>query len=202
MDSNDFLLGGGGTSAKFEGIGETITGTIESTEVKQQTDINSGAPLVWDDGTPRMQLVVRLKTELRDDADDDGVRALYVKGSKKPGSQSMHDAVASAVRTAGAKGLEVGGTLAVTLAGEEPPKSRGMSPRKLYAATYTAPDKAAATGDYLGTNPAPQQAPPAPAAPPQQAPAAPAPQQAAPAAASPSAEEIAAFQQWKANQAS
>lgn len=198
MDTNDFLLGGGGASAKFDNVGDSITGVIESTEVKQQTDIQSGAPLTWDNGDPRMQLVVRLKTDLRDPniEDDDGVRAIYVKGSKKPGSQSLHDAVASAVRAVGAKGLEVGGTLTVTFTGEEPSQTRGFNPRKLYTAQYATPDKAAATGDYLGTNPTPQQAPAA---------AAPAPQQQTPppAGQQPSAEELAAFKAWQqANQAS
>lgn len=206
MDTNDFLLGGGGTSARFDNVGDSITGTVESTEVKQQTDIGSGAPLTWDDGSPRMQLVVRLKTAQRDPEveDDDGVRALYVKGSKKAGSRSLHDAVASAVRAAGAKGLEVGGTLSVTFTGEEASATRGFNPRKLYAATYAVPDKAAATGEYLGTaqqQPAQQAAPtvaqPAPA--PQPAPQQPAPQQPA-AQAGPSAEELAAFQAWKNGQ--
>lgn len=150
-DANDFLMGGGGASAKFDAIGDTITGTIVSTEVRQQTDIGDGKPLVWDDGSPRMQLVVTLATDARDDTDDDGRRNLYVKGSKAPGSQSMHDAVRAAVQAAGAKGLEPGGTLTVTYVGDEPSKTRGFSPRKRYQATYAKPDHAASTGDFLGT---------------------------------------------------
>lgn len=185
-NADAFLLGGGGQSAKFENVGDAVTGTVESTEVRQQTDFQSGQPLTWDDGSPRQQLVVSLRTGQKDDADDDGVRKIYVKGSKKPGSQSLHDAVASAVKQSGAKGLEEGGTLTVTYSGDEPPQQRGMSPRKLYTATYAAPDKAAQTGDFLGTQP-PQQA--APAA----APAQPAPAQGTP-------EQAAAFQQWLASQ--
>lgn len=188
-----FLLGGGGQSASFEATGDSVTGTVESTEVRQQTDFQSGQPKTWDDGSPVMQLVVSLQTGQREDNDDDGVRKVYVKGSKKPGSQSLHDAVATAVRQSGAKGLEEGGTLTVTYTGDEPPKTRGMSPRKLYSATYVAPDKAAQTGDFLGTAPTgqPQQAPataPAPAAQP-----AAAPQQGSP-------EQAAAFQAWLATQ--
>lgn len=186
-----FLLGGGGQSATFDGVGDSVTGTVESTEVRQQTDFQSGQPKTWDDGSPVMQLVVSLQTTLRDDADDDGIRKVYVKGSKKPGSQSLHDAVATAVRQAGAKGLEEGGTLTVTYTGDEPPKTRGMSPRKLYSATYEAPDKAAATGDFLGTAPAQQQAPAPQAAPAAQPAAAPQPG---------SPEQAAAFQAWLATQ--
>lgn len=204
-DPNSFLLGGGGSSAKFDQPGDTVAGTITSTEVREQTDIQTGKPLTWDNGDPRMQLVVSLQTDLRDDNDDDGVRAVYVKGSKKPGSKSLHDAVRAAVQSAGAKGLEVGGTLSVSYVGDEPSQTRGFSPRKLYEARYAAPDKAAQTGGFLGTAPA-QQAPaggqagdpwatqqqqapaPQPAA---QAPQ-PQPQQAAPADSQVSAENAAA----------
>lgn len=150
--AEQFLLGGAGKSAKFENIGATITGTISTPpEVKQQTDMTTGSPLTWDNGDPRMQLVVTLQTTLRDDEDDDGLRKLYVKGSKDPSSQSLHAAVAGAVTAAGAKGLEIGGTLTVTYVGDGVAKTRGFNPPKKYQATYKAPDAAA----YLGTDQAP-----------------------------------------------
>jgi hypothetical protein len=154
---DQFLLGGGGASAKFDTIGDSVTGVIISTDVQQQTDITTGAPLTWDNGDPRQQLVVRLQTSQRDpdNPDDDGTRAVYVKGSKKTGTRSMHDAVATAVRAAGGKGLEEGGTLTVKFVGEEPPSQRGLSPRKLWEATYVQPDRAAQSGTFLGTT-APQ----------------------------------------------
>ena len=218
--ADSFLLGGGGASAKFENVGDTVTGTIVTTEVTNQTDLATGAVLTWDDGSPRQQLVVSLQTQEKTDADDDGVRKVYVKGSKKPGSRSLHDAVASAVRASGAKGLTPGGTLSVKYIGDEPSATRGFNPRKLYEATF-APS---AGGDFLGTAapapaPAPQQAPqaagaPAPAAPPvtqQQAPAqqyaqpapagAPAPAAAAPAMSEEQQAQAAAFAQWQASQA-
>lgn len=214
--ADSFLLGGGGASAKFENVGDTVTGTIVTTEVTNQTDLATGAVLTWDDGSPRQQLVVSLQTQEKTDADDDGVRKVYVKGSKKPGSRSLHDAVASAVRASGAKGLTPGGTLSVKYIGDEPSATRGFNPRKLYEATF-APS---AGGDFLGTAapaPAPQQAPqatpaPAPAAPPvtqQQAPAqqyaqpaptgAPAPA-AAPAMSEEQAAQAAAFAAWQERQ--
>lgn len=147
--SNDFLLGGGSKSAKFENIGDSISGTIVTSEVKQQTDIATGALLTWDNNDPRMQLVVTLQTDLHDDNDDDGQRSIYVKGSKKSGTKSLHDAVAQAVRDAGARGIEPDGTLSVTYTGTEPSATRGFNDRKLYKATYKVPDKAAASGDFL-----------------------------------------------------
>lgn len=197
MSNNEidgFLLGGGGKSASFETIGDSVTGTILSAEVKDQTDIGTGKPLTWDNGEVKKQLVVKLQTTLAEDGDDDGVRAIYVKGSKKAGSRSLHDAVAGAVRAAGAKSLEVGGTLTVTHDGTEPSQTRGFSDRKLYSATYAAPNKAAQAGNFLGT----QQAttPPQQTAPPVAAQAAP---QAAP-AVDPAA--LAAFQAWQQSQQS
>jgi hypothetical protein len=143
-----FLLGGGGKSAKFENVGDSVTGTIASPpEVKQQTKMGTGDPLTWDNGDPKMQLVVALQTTLREDGDDDGIRNLYVKGSKKPESQSLHAAVAGAVAAAGAKGLDIGGTLTVTYIGNGVSTTVGFNPPKKYQATYKAPDAA----EFLGT---------------------------------------------------
>lgn len=179
-NADDFLLGGGGKSASFPQIGASITGTIAAPpETRQQTDI-SGNLLTWDNGDPRWQLVVPLQTTLKDDPDDDGIRNLYVKGSKDPKSQSLHAAVAAAVVAAGAKGLELGGTLTVTYVADGVASTRGFNPPKKYEAKYARPDTTQASGDFLGTgqqvntqtgevtqappwNPAPQaqQAPPA-----------------------------------------
>lgn len=189
QSADAFLLGGGGQSASFENVGDSITGTVDSTEVRQQTDMVTGEPETWPSGDPKMQLLVKLQTADREDGDDDGIRTLYVKGSKKAGSRSLHDAVASAVRSSGAKGLEEGGTLTVTHDGTEPSSTRGFSDRKLYSATYVAPDKAAQTGDFLGTAPPAQQQ----ATPPPAAPAAGAPAQGTP-------EQIAAFNAFMASQ--
>lgn len=166
--TDEFLMGGGTKSAfsKNDPIGFTVTGKIVSTEVRQQTSLEDGKPLTWDNGDPRMQLVVTLATDIADDEDDDGRRAVYVKGSKQSGSKSLHDAVRAAVQAAGARGLEPGGTLSVSYIGSEPAKTRGFSDRKLWGATYRAPDRAAVTGDFLGTTPTPVpavQAPPVPA---------------------------------------
>lgn len=178
---DDFLLGGGAGSAfgKDDPVGTTVTGTIAVTPTVQvQTDIATGKPLAWENGDPKEQLVVTIQTALRADEDDDGKRNLYVKGSKKAGSKSMHDAVASAVRASGAKGLAVGGTLTVQFVGTEPSQTRGFNDRKLYAATYEPP--AAAANGFLGVDQTQAPAQVAPVAAPVQAavaatPAAPAP---------------------------
>lgn len=131
--ADDFLMGGGGApSAAFPSIGTTLTGRVtEKPSVEQQRDISTGEKKFWNDGNPMMQLVVTLQTEQRDPSieDDDGRRRLFVKSQ-------MKNAIADAVRAAGAKGLEVGGTLTVTFTHELPPKQRGFSPMKQYAAQY------------------------------------------------------------------
>lgn len=143
--ADQFLMGGGVTSAKFEAINDYVVGTItDEPEVRQQTDLNTGALKVWDDGRPMMQLVVTLQTEQRNDNDDDGLRRVYVKG------KSLTDAVREAVRKAGAKGLEVGGTLKVAYVGDGVATKKGFNPPKQYLAEYTRPT-GSASANFLGT---------------------------------------------------
>ena len=174
-DPDKFLSSTGSPSAfdKNDPVGTTVTGTIaEKPVVAQQTDIQTGKPLEWDNGDPKLQLIVTLQTSLRTSDDDDGLRRVYVKGSTKSGCRSLHDAVATAVKESGAKGLEVGGTLAVTFIGTEPSQTKGFNDRKLYSATYV-PPAAVEANAFLGTSqPASVAVTPAAAAP---APAAPAP---------------------------
>lgn len=167
-EADQFLTGGGVPSAfgKDDPVGTQVTGTItEKPTVKQQTDLETGKPMTWDNGDPRMQLVVTLQVDgIPVTDEDDGRRRIYVKGSKTPGSRSMHDAVASAVRAANVKGLEAGGRLTVQYAGNEPSKTRGFNDRKLWAAAYAPPPPGHESGSFLGTSASPQ-APAPPTAP-------------------------------------
>lgn len=151
----DFLTGGGGKSASFKDVGDTIKGTVVAAEMRQQIDIDTGKPATWDNGDPKMQAVITLQTEDRDDADDDGIRNLYVKGSKKPESQSLAAALAAAIKKAGAP-LDVGGTLACRYTGDGVPSKRGFNAPKQYAMSYKPP--AIDLGDFAdapaGTAPA------------------------------------------------
>jgi len=138
---NDFLLGGGAASAKFAQLGDTVTGTITVTpQLRQQTDYKTRKPMFWDDGQPKMQVVVTLQTDQRAAADDDGTRSVYIKGD-------MQRATREALRASGAKGLEVGGTLTVVFVGEEPTSG---DPKKLYQATYLPPSNAAVNAFVTG----------------------------------------------------
>lgn len=194
LTPEQFLMGGGGKSAKFDTPGTTITGTITSPpQVRQQTDMETGKPLTWDNGDPRLQLVVQLQTNEHDDNDDDGTRNLYVKGSRDPASGSLHAAVAIAVQAAGAKGLEPGGTLSVKYVGDGVAKTRGFNPPKRYVAKYTPPaadwfnTDTTATGDQAGEETGAQGSP----APPDPWASTPAPAAAA-ASSGPTPEQVAA----------
>lgn len=147
-DPNSFLMASGAKSAKFPTPGTKITGTIEDLAVTQQTDMG-GAPKHWDNGDPMMQLVVTLATDERDpdDAEDDGIRKLYLKGGNKP--TTSQGAVAAAVKTAGAKGLAEGGKLSVKYTGDGEPTQRGFSPPKEYAAKYEPPAAATVAVDDI-----------------------------------------------------
>lgn len=77
-DTLDALLAGGGKTAKFETIGTTHSGTITDVSVRQATNFDTGKPEFWDDGNAKQQIVVSIQTPERLDADDDGVRAIYI----------------------------------------------------------------------------------------------------------------------------
>ncbi|MYX16881.1 hypothetical protein GTY67_26390 [Streptomyces sp. SID8374] len=176
--ADDFLMGGGGApSAKFPTPGTVLSGRItERPTVEQQRDIKDGSKKFWGDGNPMMQLVVTVQTDERDpqNEEDDGRRRLFVKGQLK-------NAIADAVRTAGARGLEVGGTLTVTYTHDGTATQRGFSPPKQYTAQYVAAAANALHTPDPGTA-APQQQYTAPPAAQQYTPPAPAPAAAPPAA--------------------
>jgi len=160
MDANDLLMGGGIKSAAFpdQQYGHTVGGPIvRPPQVRQQTDFDTGKPKFFDNGDPMMQIVVQVQTDQRDQADstDDGVRAFYLKGQ-------MQAAVRDAVRTVGAKGLEVGGQLYIKYVKDEP-NSRGRGKdKKVYAARYTAPAGQAANDALMGGDGGSTPAPAAP----------------------------------------
>ena len=134
MDPNAFLMGTGGRSAKFKAVGDKVSGVIFGMEMRQQTSID-GDPLVWDDGKPRMQMVVTLLTKDHEDEDDDGLRRVFIKGQ-------MQKAVRDAVMKAGQRGLGEGGELAIQYTGDAEPTRRGVSGAKQYRARYEAPQVA------------------------------------------------------------
>ncbi len=123
----DMLSPRGVPSFKFAAIGDQIRGTIAASETRQQIDLD-GKPLEWDDGQPKMQLVITLDTDLRDaEIDNDtGQRRIF---AKKPGA--MLNALIAAHKEVP---LEVGTELAVSYVGDGEPTKKGYSAPKLYEA--------------------------------------------------------------------
>ncbi len=159
---SEFLTGGAGAkSALLANIGDTITGTVVSADVIQQSDFATKKPKFWDDGGPMMQLRVILATNERDplDPDDDGERALYLKGSKKD-PHSSAGALVEALKQAKVSGLEVGGKLMAQYISDRP--SNMGNPAKQWRIAYKAP--ALGAGFLDAPEPAAASAPtPAPA---------------------------------------
>ncbi len=140
----------GGHTAKFEDIGDGVEGVVLFADEVPQTDIETGKPVLWDDGKPRMQWVVDVQTANRDDDDDDGIRRVYAKGGKFEAASgtgtSLMVAIRDAVRAAGASALEEGGTLKVRHTGLGKKKTAAYAAPKLYQAKYDPPAKGVAVG--------------------------------------------------------
>lgn len=121
------LLAGGAPAAKFPTVGTTVKGKVINAEVTQQTDYATGEVKTWDDGSPRLQIVITVQTDERDPdiPNDEGERRIFVKGQ-------MLQALRSALRAVGARDITPGDTIAVQYTGDGEAK-RGMNPPKLYA---------------------------------------------------------------------
>lgn len=144
QDAEKFLAGGAPTQ-KFPKVGFTWGGTIESWEMAQQTDLDTGELMFWADGKPRMQLILHMQGEPTGITwetnaynevplpDDDGSRRLFVKAG-------LQSAVARAKKDAKAN-LEVGAYLEVTRGKDLPPKKKGQSGAHTFTAVWTPANK-------------------------------------------------------------
>jgi hypothetical protein len=132
IDPNSVIMGTGARTAKFAEINDQVHGTIMNSKVRQQTDFATNKLKFYEDGNPMLEVVITLLTDLQEDDDDDGLRAVYAKGQ-------MLKAIRSAVVKAGAKGIGDGGQLVVRYVGDVPSQTKGMSPAKQYIAKYALP---------------------------------------------------------------
>jgi hypothetical protein len=133
------FFAGSAKAFQFERIGDTVSGEIVEMVKRQQTSLSDGTKLFWDDGSPRMMLVITLATEEKGDDDDTGERTVYVRGGRfeiaKGKGSSMKDAIAEALRVEGMRAPRIGDRLAVSYTGEGKGK-KGYTPPKLYTAGY------------------------------------------------------------------
>lgn len=154
QNTSSFLLGGEKVpAAKFKEIGDEHTLTITDKEMRQQTDYDTGEPLTFPNGDPRMQLQLTgtVEESEREGAEDDLRRRFYLKGESQK-------AAGEAVRAAGAKDLEIGGKLWMKYTADE--KIAGSKKvKKLYKAAYKKPEGGTASAAFLGTGTGPASSP-------------------------------------------
>jgi len=154
QDVNDFLKSQGSKAFSFEAIGDAVEGEITAMDLRQQTDVQTGEPMIFKSGAPRMVMVVTLQTTLQDDESDDGARTVWCRGgnyvaAKGSGTSSL-TAVKEALRRAGATDIELGGWLRMEWTGEAKQENRGFNPAKLYTAQYKAARQAISLDEMGG----------------------------------------------------
>ena len=117
----EFTQQGEKTRAAFTGAsqpGDTVTGTITGSREVPATEFGTGQPVISKfTGKQLQKTVITLQTTLRDDADDDGLRSVWIK---QWGDQAR--AFGTAVRDAGFTPGE-GDVLTVTLKGTKTTQS-------------------------------------------------------------------------------
>lgn len=117
----EFTQQGEKTRAAFTGSsqpGDTVTGTITGSRQVPATEFGTGKPVISKfTGQQLRKTVITLQTTLRDDADDDGQRSVWIK---QWGDQAR--AFGAAVRDAGFTPGE-GDVLTVTLKGTKTTQS-------------------------------------------------------------------------------
>lgn len=162
MSEADQFLSGGAPAQKFPQVGSRWGGTILSWEMGQQSDLTTGELKFWDDGKPKMQLILTMQGEptgftyewngrsfdKKQLPDDDGVRRLFVKGN-------MQSAIGKAMRDARAR-TEVGAYVEVVRASDIAPSKKGYSPTQTFKAQWTPANKNTHTASALLSNAADQ----------------------------------------------
>lgn len=132
LDALDQAVAGQGNRSFFTKDtppGTSITGTIVNVTTMQVTDYITKQPKTWDNGDPMLQAVVTLQTSLKDDAEDNGMRAIYIKlwGQQ---NRALADAVRKTGRTRASEALTTGAVFTATFTSTAP--SKMGSPTKLY----------------------------------------------------------------------
>jgi len=136
------------------GVGDSVTGIVVSAAKEQQRDFDSGAPLEWDNGEPRMESVVILETDLRDPEsdNDDGRRALHLRGGNYEVAEgsgvSGEKALLEAIQRSGIR-CEAGVRLTAKISGMAKVTGRGRNPAKLWTITMEKATSSIGEGDLF-----------------------------------------------------
>jgi len=144
MDIGSFLAGGVKAPSLTSGmeVGDERLLTVTETEIRQCTDMDTGKPTTWDDGNPKMQLVITGSVDeaQRIDSDDELFRRLYA-----PKPSALLRAVSDALSAAGAKEPEAGGQVWLKRLPDGKPTKRGFNAPKQWQAAYKKPAGGAAS---------------------------------------------------------
>lgn len=149
VDDIESFFAGGAKTAKFEdkAYGSVIGGKIVADPVmRQQRDYETDELMVYPDGNPVMQTLVTVQA-LPATEEDDGQRTFYIRGQLK-------SAVSEALRKAGARKPERGGSLWVKYLSDEPvtlKNGKRGNDKKIHAAKYEPPAAAAVAGFFDDT---------------------------------------------------
>ena len=125
LDELDHLIMGAPPAVKFAEIGDTVTGRIVRVFGMQQSNFDTREPEWWDDGSPKIQVVLVLDTQ-------DGKMSLYL------GSKGLREAARDATQEVRA-GFRPGGVVAVRYTGDGEPYKKGARPPKQYQMGYDPP---------------------------------------------------------------
>lgn len=157
LDEIDHALSGGSKSAftAETPVGTTVTGVITDVDYRQVIDFTTQQPATFPSGDPKMQFIIRIQTDQREDGDDDGIRSIYI-----PAWGKRKAALAEAIRACGAsKGSEVlipGTTFTATYNGEKRaeggPSGSYTYKSYTYAFTKAGSSAAAEAADQLGAD--------------------------------------------------
>jgi hypothetical protein len=132
---DDALEGTSVRSFSFDADSPGVTADgliVEIPPAKQQIDYDSKQPKTWNDGSPMWTYPVHIQTNMHEDDEDDGIRALYFSYKKL-------EALKAAQKAAGVK-VQVGGRLMLRWVSGGP-KERGPNATKfkVFAAKYFPP---------------------------------------------------------------
>jgi hypothetical protein len=159
-DPNDLLSSKSVPSVSFKDakVGDSFTGTITNLETAQVRNYDSGEPEFWDDGKPKLQIVVTLDTDYIDPEleGDDGTRKVYLAGQKLTAAKQ-------AMKEAGIQKLEKGFKFTISYVGTKPSSNKKYNDVKLYGIAIV-PSKSnvdvdALLADTVGATPVKTDAP-------------------------------------------
>lgn len=128
QDLEKLLAGAGGAkTAQFTSPGDMVTGPVIEAYVRDALEFGTGAPMHWQDGSPRQNVVVVVQADgVPPTEEDDGKRAIYIKWWGQ-----QREAFTGAIKSAGVVKPEPGDRFTATYTGDAPSRGGGF-PAKVF----------------------------------------------------------------------